>query len=185
MRRNKKLDNKTYELGEIVVSREQIQEMVCRLAERINRDYAGKELIVVGVLRGAMVFLADLIRELTIPLKLDFIIVSSYGVETSSSGVVLMVKDIDFDIEGKHVLIVEDLIDTGLTLNYLKKLFLTRNPASLKISAAFDKPSRRSVEIDVDYSGISLEDKFIVGYGLDYAHLYRNLPEVRVMIEKR
>ena len=173
----------SYELGEIIVHREQIRDMVHRVAEQINRDYDGQELVVVGVLRGAMVFLADLVRELTMPLKLDFIIVSSYGVETTSSGVVLMVKDIDFDIAGKNVLIVEDLIDTGLTLNYLKKLFLTRNPASLKISAAFNKPSRRKVEIDADYAGINLEDKFIVGYGLDYSHFFRNLPDVHVMRE--
>ena len=157
--------------------------MVRTLAARINKDYAGQELIVVGVLRGAMIFLADLIRELTMPIKLDFIIVSSYGVETNSSGVVLMVKDIDFDIEGKHVLIVEDLIDTGLTLNYLVELFQTRKPASLNISAAFNKPSRRKIALEAKYVGIDLEDDFIVGYGLDCAHLYRNLPDVHIMKE--
>lgn len=172
-----------YKMGEIVVTRERIRVMIRRLADRINVDYAGKELMLVGVLKGAMIFLADLCRELKIPVIIDFIIVSSYGIETKTSGVVLLRKDIDTDISGKHVLIVEDIIDTGVTMNYLKSLFSSRNPASFKICAAFDKPSRRVVDLTPDYCGIKLEDQFVVGYGLDFAGMYRNLPDVRVLSE--
>ena len=172
-----------YELGGVLVTRDEIKSMVRRLADRINSDYAGQELVIVGVLKGALAFLSDLMRELTMPVILDFIIVSSYGFETSTSGVVLLRKDVDVDIEGKHVLIVEDLIDTGLTLKYLKDLFWSKKPASLNICAAFDKPNRRKAPIAAEYSGISLGDDFIVGYGLDYAGLYRNLPDVRTLVE--
>jgi hypoxanthine phosphoribosyltransferase len=133
---------------------------------------------VVGVLKGCFIFLADLMREITIPADMDLIAVSSYGSSTKSSGVVRIIKDIDIDIAGKHVLIVEDLVDTGLTLNHLKELFRTRGPKSVKVCAAFDKPSRRKVNIEAEYKGIVVPDKFIVGYGLDYAGKYRNLPDV-------
>lgn len=173
-----------YKLSGVVVTREQIRDMVSRLAERINFDYAGKELLLVGVLKGAMVFLSDLCREIEVPVVIDFIIASSYGVEVQTSGVVLLRKDIDMDIAGKHVLIVEDLIDTGVTLNYLKGLYESRKPASLRFCAAFDKPSRRTADITPEYIGIALEDKFIVGYGLDYANMYRNLPDVHFVAEE-
>lgn len=174
-----------FKQGDIVITRERIREMVTSLADRINADYAGKELLLVGVLKGAMIFLADLCRELTSPsVIIDFIIVSSYGIETQTSGVVLLRKDIDTDIEGRHVLIVEDIVDTGVTLNYLKNLFESRNPASFRICAAFDKPSRRIVELSADYVGMRIPDQFIVGYGLDYSSMYRNLPDVHIMNEE-
>ncbi|HOQ08398.1 MAG TPA: hypoxanthine phosphoribosyltransferase, partial [Clostridiales bacterium] len=166
------------DIEEVLVPREQIQEMVKRLGRQISEDYDGKELVLVGVLKGGFIFLADLMREITIPVDMDFISVSSYGASTRSSGVVRIIKDIDLDVVGKHVLIVEDLVDTGLTLRHLRDLFNTRGPKSVKICTAFDKPSRRKVEIEVEYKGIEVPDKFIVGYGLDYAGKYRNLPDV-------
>ena len=166
------------DIEEILVSRQQIKDMVEKLGKRISADYAGTELVLVGVLKGGFVFLADLMREITIPLDMDLIAVSSYGASTKSSGVVRIIKDMDMNVEDKHVLIVEDLVDTGLTLNHLKELFNTRGPKSVKICTAFDKPSRRLVDINIEYGGIEVPDKFIVGYGLDYAGKYRNLPEV-------
>jgi hypoxanthine phosphoribosyltransferase len=152
--------------------------MVKRLADCIAKDYCGKELVLIGVLKGGFVFLADLIREISIPCELDFISVSSYGHSTISSGIVRLIKDIDIDIKNKHVLFVEDIVDTGLTLNHLKELFQTREPQSIKICTAFDKPSRRKVDIRPEYRGIEIPDKFIVGYGLDYKEKYRNLADV-------
>jgi hypoxanthine phosphoribosyltransferase len=172
-----------YRLGDIVVGREEIREKVLELAKRINDDFRGQDLVVVGVLKGAMVFLSDLARELDMPVMIDFIVLSSYGIETESSGVVLMQKDIDTDIAGKHVLIVEDMIDTGITLKYLKDLFESRKPASLSICAAFDKPERRKADLKVDYAGIRLGNEFVVGYGLDFAGMYRNLPDVRILYD--
>ena len=168
-------------LGEIVVSRERIRNKVMELAAKINADYAGKEILLVGVLKGAMIFLADLCREIKIPVVMDFIIVSSYGMESKTSGVVLLRKDIDEAIKDRHIIIVEDIVDTGVTLNYLKNLFESREPASFRICAAFDKPSRRTVELVPDYCGFQIPDKFVVGYGLDYATMYRNLPDVHVL----
>jgi len=170
-----------YRLGDVLITRERIGEMVKCLAGRIKEDYAGKEILLVGVLKGAMIFLSDLCRAIDLPCVLDFIIVSSYGVDAQSSGVVLLRKDIDEDIAGKHVLVVEDIIDTGITLNFLKGVFEARKPASLKLCAAFDKYSRRVVDLTPDYVGMQIEDNFIVGYGLDYAGMYRNLPEVRIL----
>ena len=172
------------DIEEVLVPREQIQEMVKRLGRQISEDYDGKELVLVGVLKGGFIFLADLMREITIPVDMDFISVSSYGASTRSSGVVRIIKDIDLDVVGKHVLIVEDLVDTGLTLRHLRDLFNTRGPKSVKICTAFDKPSRRKVEIEVEYKGIEVPDKFIVGYGLDYAGKYRNLPDVCTLREE-
>ena len=166
------------DIEEILVSREEIGAMVKQMGSRISEDYAGEELVLVGVLKGGFVFLADLMREITIPVDMDLIAVSSYGASTRSSGVVRIIKDMDLDLTGKHVLIVEDLVDTGLTLKHLKELFNTRSPKSVKICTAFDKPSRRKVDIEVEYKGIVVPDKFIVGYGLDYAGKYRNLPDV-------
>lgn len=166
------------DIEEILVSREQIKEMVEKLGKQISEDYEGSELVLVGVLKGGFVFLADLMREITIPVDMDLIAVSSYGASTRSSGVVRIIKDMDLNVEGKHVLIVEDLVDTGLTLRHLKDLFNTRGPKSVKICTAFDKPSRRKIDITIEYEGIVVPDKFIVGYGLDYAGKYRNLPDV-------
>ena len=165
----------------ILVSKEEIKEKTMELAKKISQDYEGKELVLVGVLKGGFVFLADLMRFITIPVDMDFISVSSYGHATSSSGVVRIIKDIDIDVTGKHVLIVEDLVDTGLTLSHLMDLFHTRGPLSVKICTALDKPSRRKVQIQVEYKGIEIPDEFVVGYGLDYKGKYRNLPDVCIL----
>lgn len=169
--------------GDIIVSQEEINEMCDRLAAQISKDYAGKDLLMVGVLKGAFVFLADLARRLTIPVQIDFMDVSSYGAETKSSGIVKINSDLNHDITGRHVLIVEDIIDTGLTLKKLRELLLTRGPASLALCSAFDKPSRRTVELDIEYCGIEVPNKFIIGYGLDYDDWFRNLPYVCEALE--
>lgn len=171
-------------IEEILVSREEIKKKTEELGKKISEDYNGKDLVLVGVLKGGFVFLADLMREINIPVDMDLISVSSYGSSTRSSGVVRIIKDIDINISGKHVLIVEDIVDTGLTLKHLKELFYTRGPQSVKICTAFDKPSRRKVQIDIDYEGFVIPDKFVVGYGLDYAGKYRNLPDVSVLNPK-
>lgn len=165
----------------VLVSREEIQAKTEELAKRITEDYKGKDLLLVGVLKGGFMFLSDLARAIDLPLSLDFISVSSYGNSTVSSGVVRILKDIDYDITGKHVLIVEDLIDTGLTLTYLKDLFKAKHCASVKVCTILDKPSRRKVDLEVDYQGIIIPDEFVIGYGLDYQEKYRNLPDVCVI----
>ena len=162
----------------VVVSQTTIQKKVRELAKKISEDYNGEELVLIGVLKGGFIFLADLAREITIPVAIDFISVSSYGSSSKSSGVVRILKDIDIDIFNKHLLLVEDLIDTGLTLSHLKELFRTRNPKSIKVCTILDKPSKRLIDLPVEYPGIEIPDKFVVGYGLDYAEKYRNLPEV-------
>lgn len=167
----------------VLVTREQLDEKTAELAKAIERDYKGKDLLLVGVLKGGFIFLADLVRKLSMDLEIDFISVSSYGNSTESSGVVRIIKDIDSDITGKHILLVEDLIDTGLTLNYLKELFNTKGCASVKLAAILDKPERRKVDLTVDYAGITIPDEFVVGYGLDWAGKYRNLPDVCVVEE--
>lgn len=167
----------------VLVSRDEIKAKTKELAERISSDYQGKDLLLVCVLKGGFMFLSDLARELTIDVQIDFISCSSYGNSTVSSGVVRILKDIDYDITGKHVLIVEDLIDTGLTLTYLKDLFNAKCCASVKICTIMDKPSRRKVKLEPDYQGIVIPDKFVIGYGLDYAEKYRNLPDVYVIEE--
>jgi len=167
----------------VLVPREEIQAKTEELARRISEDYAGKDLLLVGVLKGGFMFLADLCRAITIDVSIDFISVSSYGNTTVSSGVVRILKDIDYDITGKHVLIVEDIVDTGLTLTYLKDLFAAKHCASVKVCTILDKPSRRRVPLEVDYQGIVIPDKFVIGYGLDYAEKYRNLPDVCVIEE--
>jgi len=167
----------------VLITKEQLAAKTKEIAERISKDYEGKELLLVGVLKGGFMFLADLAREITIDVNIDFISCSSYGNSTVSSGIVRILKDIDYDITGKHVLLVEDLIDTGLTLTYLKDLFKAKHCASVKVCTILDKPSRRKVDLEVDYQGIIIPDEFVVGYGLDYAEKYRNLPEVYVMEE--
>ena len=165
----------------VLFSEEVISNRVKELAAQITEDYQGKELIVVGILTGAFIFMADLVRQIKLPVTVDFMDVSSYGSSTYSSGVVRIVKDLEKSIEGAHVLIVEDIIDTGLTLNYIGQNLLSRRPASLKICAFLDKPSRRQVLIKADYLGFSIPDEFVVGYGLDFAEKYRHLPYIAVL----
>jgi hypoxanthine phosphoribosyltransferase len=168
-------------LCKILYSEEQLQTKVRELGAQITADYENKDLVVVGILKGAVVFLSDLIKEIKLPLELDFMVISSYGKSTHASGVVRILKDLDKNIAGKDVLIVEDIVDTGLTLSYLKDNLHTRGPASLKICTLLDKPSRRKVILNPDYRGYSIPDEFVVGYGLDYGERYRNLPYVGVL----
>ncbi|ABG05747.1 hypoxanthine phosphoribosyltransferase [Rubrobacter xylanophilus DSM 9941] len=166
------------EIGPVLVPAGEIQRKVRELGERITRDYAGQNLLLVGILRGAFVVLSDLIRQIEIPCEVDFMEVSSYGAGTTSSGVVRILKDLEEDISGRHVLIVEDIIDTGLTLSYLRRSLLARKPASLEICALLSKPARRQVDIQVRYQGFEVPDVFVVGYGIDYAGFYRNLRDI-------
>lgn len=168
------------DVSEILVSAAEIRAMVEHQASLINKDYGDEELIVVGILTGSFMFVADLVRHLTMPLKVEFMQVSSYQ-GTESTGVLTIKKDLSVDIEGRNVLIVEDIIDTGYTLKCLKELLLKRNPKSLRICTAFDKPERRVNEIEPDYKGITIPDKFIVGYGLDYDGEFRNLKDVCIV----
>jgi hypoxanthine phosphoribosyltransferase len=167
--------------GRVLVSSHDIQEKVRELGERITGDYREDKLLLVGILRGAVVFLSDLMRHLQIPCEIDFMEVSSYGAGTQSSGVVRILKDLEEDITDRHVLVVEDIIDTGLTLSYLLRSLQARSPASLEIFALLSKPSRRRVELDVRYLGFEVPDEFVVGYGLDFAGAYRNLPDICVL----
>ena len=167
-----------YKLNGVMYSEEDIKAKVKEIAKQIEKDYAGEELLVVGILKGASVFCADLIREINLDVQMDFMVVSSYGSGTESSGTVKIIKDLDVDIENKNVLIVEDIIDSGLTLSSLVKALNTRKPKSLKLCTLLDKPERRTSDIKVDYIGYVIEDKFIVGYGIDYNEKYRNLPYI-------
>ncbi|MGI6096781.1 MAG: hypoxanthine phosphoribosyltransferase [Dethiobacteria bacterium] len=170
------LDNE--EKKEILIPAAEIAAKIKELGDKISEDYAGKELLLVCVLKGAVVFLSDLMRALKIPVKVDFIAVSSYGAATVSSGVVRILKDLEQSIEGRHVLIVEDIIDTGLTLKYLHKNLWERKPRSLRVVTLLDKPERRKVSFTPDYCGFQIPDKFVVGYGLDFNEYYRSLPEI-------
>jgi len=166
------------DVAEILFTPEQIRRRVRELAQELSRDYAERDLHLVGVLRGAAIFAADLVRELTIPASLDFIAVSSYGADTKSSGVVRITKDLDDSVESRYVVLVEDIIDTGLTLNYLTEWLRNRRVAGLEVCAFLDKPSSRKVEAAARYVGFTVPDAFVVGYGLDYNQLYRGLPYV-------
>lgn len=166
---------------DILFSAQQISKRVKELGEQIRNDYQGKDLLVIGVLKGAFVFMADLIREIDLPMEIDFISVSSYGTSTITSGEVRILKDLDYSVEGKSVLLVEDIVDTGLTLNYIQELFKKRNPESVNICCLLDKPSRRKSPVAPKYVGFTIEDHFIVGYGLDYAGKYRNYPAVCIL----
>ncbi|MDF9407935.1 hypoxanthine phosphoribosyltransferase [Pelotomaculum isophthalicicum JI] len=168
----------------ILLTEEQIKLQVTKLGRQISQDYANKEILVVGILKGAMVFLADLVRKITIPTYFDFVAVSSYGSSTKSSGVVRILKDLDRSIQGRHILIVEDIIDSGLTLNYLSDNLSSRGPASIKLCALLDKPSRRIEPVNIDYCGFTIPDEFVVGYGLDYNERYRNLPYIMILSPK-
>ncbi len=169
------------DLEKILFTPEQIQSRVQELGKQISKDYAGKEVVAVGILKGAIVFFADLIREIKVPVLFDFMAASSYGVSTKTSGTVRILKDIDTDIENKNVIIVEDIIDSGLTLKYLKENFEHRKAASVKLCAMLNKPDGRRADIKGDYIGFDVPDEFIVGYGLDYASKYRNLPYIGVL----
>ena len=172
-------------IKEVLITKDEIDQMCRRLGTEISRDYEDREIILIGVLKGAYVFLADLARYITVPLRVDFMSVSSYGSGTKTSGVVRINKDLDSDITGKHIIVVEDIVDSGLTLKHLRELLTTRNPASISLCTAFDKPERRRVDVDVDYVGMRIPDEFIVGYGLDFDGRYRNLPEVSILGDDR
>lgn len=168
---------------EILVSYDEIQKRVKELGQQITQDYKGKDLMLIGVLKGAFVFLGDLIKNIEIPLTIDFMAVSSYGNSTESSGVVRILKDLEGSIEGKDILIVEDIIDTGLTLNYLVNNLKSRGANSVKICTLLDKPERRLIEVELAYKGFDIPDEFVVGYGIDFAEGYRNLPDICVLKE--
>ena len=174
------------DIQEILISEEEIAARVAVLGEHISQDYAGKELVLVGVLKGAAIFLSDLVRRISIPLSYDFVAISSYGADTSSSGVVRLMKDLDESIESKHVLVVEDIIDTGWTLrmSYIVENLRSRKAASVRVCTLLDKPSRREVDVGIDYYGFIVEDKFVVGYGLDFDEYYRDLPFIGVLKEE-
>lgn len=169
------------DLEKVVFTPEELADKMQALGENISRDYAGKELLVVGILKGASMFTMDLVRQITIPLELDFIAVSSYGSGASSSGEVKILKDTSINIRGKNVILCEDIIDSGITMAKLLPLLRERRPASLRLCALLSKPSRRVVPVDIDYCGWEVPDEFIVGYGLDYAEKYRNLPCIGVL----
>ena len=169
------------DVKEVLIPSSDIQEKVRELGERITEDYRGERLLLVGVLRGAVIVLGDLMRKIDLPCEIDFMDISSYGTGTSSSGVVRILKDLEEDITDRHVLVVEDIIDTGLTLSYLLRSLQARKPASLEICALLTKPSRRRVDLDVKYLGFEVPDEFVVGYGLDYAGAYRNLPDICIL----
>ena len=172
-----------HRLGRVLIVREEIARRVRELGLSLSRDYDGKDPLLVGVLRGAVVFLADLVRATDIPLAADFIAVGSYGGTTRSSGVVKITADLSVSIEDRHVVIVEDIIDTGRTISYLRRNLQTRRPASLKVVALLDKSERREVEVALDYVGFTIPNEFVVGYGLDYQGLYRNLPYIAALEE--
>ena len=172
------------DLENILINETRIADKVKELGAQITQDYTSRDLVVVGILKGALMFMADLIRHIKRPVLMDFAVVSSYGESTETSGAVRILKDLDQPIEGKHVLIVEDIIDTGLTMHYLVRNLEARKPASVKVCTLLDKPSRRKVDMKPDYCGFTIPDKFVVGYGLDYAEYYRNLPEVGVLKEE-
>nr|WP_077368909.1 hypoxanthine phosphoribosyltransferase [Anaerosalibacter sp. Marseille-P3206] len=163
---------------EVLVSEEELQKRVRELGEQITKDYEGKDLMLVCILKGAAIFMSDLARRIDLPITMEFLAVSSYGNSTESSGVVKIVKDLDADVKGKDILIVEDIIDTGLTLSYITDNLKKRGAKSVKICTLLDKPERRKVDVPVDYIGFVVPDEFIVGYGIDYAEKYRNLPFV-------
>jgi hypoxanthine phosphoribosyltransferase len=170
-------------IGETLVPADELQRRVRDLAAEISRDYEGRDLVMIGVLKGAVLFLGDLMRFLDVPCEIDFMAVSSYGSETDSSGVVRILKDLDSSIEGRDVLIVEDIIDSGLTLHYLLRNLRARNPASLEVCALLTKPERRRVDLPIRYVGFEIPNRFVIGYGLDYAQRYRNLDYVAVLAE--
>ena len=170
-------------VGEVLIDEPTLQTRIAELGEELSNDYAGKDLLLVGVLKGAVFFMADLMRSLTVPCEVDFMAISSYGAETDSSGVVRILKDLDIPLQGRDVLVVEDIIDSGLTLSYLMRNLRARDPASLEVCALLTKPGRREIEVPVKYVGFEIPNRFVIGYGLDYAERYRNLRYVGVLNE--
>jgi hypoxanthine phosphoribosyltransferase len=168
-------------VSKILVEEETLRSRIAELGAAVSDDYAGRDLLLVGVLKGAVFFMADLMRNLTIPCEVDFMAISSYGASTDSSGVVRILKDLDVNIEGRDVLVVEDIIDSGLTLSYLIRNLESRNPATLEVCALLTKPARREIDVKVRYTGFEIPNEFVIGYGLDYAERYRNLPYVAVL----
>jgi hypoxanthine phosphoribosyltransferase len=169
------------DVEKVLISKEELAKRTKELGQQISSDYRGKDLMLIGVLKGSVVFMADLMKEIDIYCTMDFMAVSSYGASTQSPGVVRILKDLDSSIEGKNILIVEDIIDTGYTLKYLIENLKSRNPAEIKICCLLDKPDRRKVELDIDYTGFKIPDAFVIGYGLDYAERYRNLPFIGIL----
>jgi hypoxanthine phosphoribosyltransferase len=168
-------------IKEILIPEDRLQERICELGAQISRDYAGQDLLLLSVLKGSVLFLTDLMRCITIPHSIDFMATSSYGASTESSGVVRILKDLDEPIEGRNVLIVEDIIDTGHTLSYLLRMLRARTPKTVRICTLLNKPGRREVDVPVDYIGFDIPNEFVLGYGLDYDELYRNLPYIAVL----
>jgi hypoxanthine phosphoribosyltransferase len=168
-------------VGEILIDRDALSDRIAALGAEISADYEGRDLLLIGVLKGAVFFMADLMRRLTIPCEVDFMAISSYGASTDSSGVVRILKDLDINIEGRDVLVVEDIIDSGLTLSYLMRNLESREPATLEVCALLTKPDRREIEVPVRYVGFEIPNRFVIGYGLDFGERYRNLPYVAVL----
>lgn len=170
-------------IGQVLISQDQIQQRIGEIGRQITQDYQGKSLLLVGILKGSVIFLSDLARAIDLPLELDFVAISSYGADTKSSGVVRLIKDLDSGIEGRDVLIVEDIVDTGWTLrlSYLAENMRARKASSVKVCTLLDKPCRRQVDVGIDYCGFVIEDHFVVGYGLDWEGRYRNLPYIGIL----
>lgn len=172
------------DIEKVLISENELADIVKRLGKQISEDYRDKNLLMVSILKGSVIFMADLMRAIDIPCSIDFMAVSTYGDKTKSSGVVRILKDLDSSIEGKDILIVEDILDSGKTLNYIQELLLARNPNSIRICTLFDKPERREVDLYAEYIGAQVPNEFIVGYGLDYAQYYRNVPYIGVLKEE-
>ena len=168
-------------VGEILIDEASLQGRISELGAEVSADYAGRDLLLVGVLKGAVFFMADLVRELSVPCEIDFMAISSYGAATDSSGVVRILKDLDINVSDRHVLVVEDIIDSGLTLSYLMRNLKARKPATLEVCALLTKPERREIDVPVRYVGFEIPNRFVIGYGLDFAERYRNLPYVAVL----
>lgn len=168
-------------VGEVLIDEERLQARIRDLGREITSDYEGRELLLVGVLKGAVFFMADLMRSITVPCEIDFMAISSYGASTDSSGVVRILKDLDINIEGRHVVVIEDIVDSGLTLSYLMRNLESREPESLEVCALLTKPGRRELDVDVRYVGFEIPDKFVIGYGLDFAERFRNLRYVGIL----
>ncbi len=178
----RRLPDLVNDVAEVLITEAQVRAKVAEMAADLSRDYAGRDLTLVSVLKGSLPFMADLMRAISIPVQIDLMEVSSYGgTSTETSGLVRILKDLSSSVEGRDVLIVEDIIDTGLTLNYLQRYLRGKNPASLRICALLDKPARRLAPIEIDYRGFTIPDRFVVGYGLDYGEFYRNLPYIGVL----
>ncbi len=171
------------DIEKVVFTADQLQKKIAELGAQITADYkdAEEDIFCVGILKGAVLFYTDLVRQIKLPVNFDFMIASSYGNGTSTSGTVKILKDLDYDIEGKHLIVIEDIIDSGTTMHYLKRYFQERKPKTVRICSLLSKPSRRTVDVDIDYCGFEVPDEFLVGYGLDYAEKYRNLPYIGVL----